>query len=120
MKIAATVGLLCLMTTAAHAGEPWPKNICHTLTGYEERDIKRYMDDPVQLAFARNNVLHMLRVHCGVDTTAKLAGDVAATRQGDSGGGGWEPGQIIEFSKPPTMHCTTMSLGGGMSSTDCE
>jgi hypothetical protein len=51
MKIVMTLGLLCLMTTAAHAGEPWPENVCHTLTGYEDRDIKRYGGDPVQLAF---------------------------------------------------------------------
>jgi hypothetical protein len=120
MNILTTLGLFCLMATAAHAGEPWPENVCHTLAGYERFDVKHYGGDPVKLALARNNLLHMLRNHCGVDETAKEAGDVAATRQDGGGGGGWEPGQVIEFSKPPTTHCTTMSLGGGLSSTDCE
>lgn len=128
MKIATTVGLLCLMTTAAHAGEPWPENVCTTLAKYEQKDIGYSKDDPIKLAYARSNVLRMLRNHCGVDIAAKEAADVAAVRSGTSytsnesggGGGGWQPGQVIEFNKPPTMHCTTMSLGGGMASTDCE
>jgi hypothetical protein len=104
------------MATAAHAGEPWPENSVTRLPAMNGLTFKHYGGDPVKLALARNNLLHMLRNHY---ETAKEAGGVAATRQ-DGGGGGWEPGQIIEFSKPPTTHCTTMSLGGGLSSTDCE
>ena len=112
MKILTALGLFCLMATAAHAGEPWPENVCHMLAGYERFDVEHYGGDPVKLALARNSLLQMLRNHCGLDVTAKEAGEVAPTRQG---GGGWEPGPVIEFSKPPTTHCTTMSLGGGLS-----
>jgi hypothetical protein len=123
-----TLAALCLMAAPALAGEPWPENICHVLTGYEQRDIRFYGNDPANLAFARTNVLHMLRNHCGVDITAKEAADVAATSgppapsySGNSGGGGgWiEPLDGPTRSKPST-HCTTMSLGGGLSATDCE
>lgn len=129
MKIVTTLGLLCLMATAAHAGEPWPENVCHVLAGYEQRDIQRYGKDRVELAFARTNVLHMLRNHCGVDITAKAAGDVAASqeRASASGGGGGDDvdrstGGWIEIGprSKPSMHCTTMSLSGGLAATDCD
>ena len=93
MKILTALGLFCLMATAAHAGEPWPEDVCHTLTRYERFDVKHYGGDPVKLAFARNNFLHMLRNHCGIDVTAKEAGDVAVARSqgggvsGEGGGG---------------------------------
>jgi hypothetical protein len=54
--------------------------VCHTLARYERFDVKHYGSDPLKLAFARNNLLHILRSHCGVDVTAKEAGDVAVAR----------------------------------------
>ena len=127
MKIVTALALLCLMGTTAHAGEPWPANVCATLANYEQKDSKVSEGWPMKLAFARSNVLHMLRNHCGVDITAKEAADVAAVSGpsysggGGGGGSGEDRGTDVEIDMhKPSMHCTTMSLGGGMSSTDCE
>jgi hypothetical protein len=55
------------------------------LAGYERKDIRLSENDPVKLAYARSNVLHMLRNHCAVDITAKEAGDLAACRRQTTG-----------------------------------
>jgi uncharacterized membrane protein YgcG len=135
MKKVLALILFCLMATTAHAGEPWPANVCETLAKYEQKDIGYAQGDPVKLAFGRSNVLRMLRNHCGIDIRAKEAADLAAVRAGysgysdgggggDSGGGGGvgfvQPIEIDPNPKKPSMHCTTMALGGGMSATDCE
>jgi hypothetical protein len=127
MKILTTLALFCLMATAVHAGEPWPENVCRVLAGYEQRDIQRYGNNPVAVAFARSNVLNMLRVHCGVDTAAKIAADVAAAAASvpsqATSGDGVDHSIDVEIDSPRrsnSMHCTTMAMGGGLSATDCE
>jgi hypothetical protein len=118
------------MTTAAHAGEPWPENVCNTLTGYEQRDVKRYTD-PLTLAYARTNVLHMLKAHCGVETAETINADMAVRKGaaasgggggGWSGGGGIDPDGLVEISpsRKPSTHCTSFPLGGGMAAIDCD
>jgi hypothetical protein len=130
MKIVTALALLCLMATAAHAGEPWPENICRVLAGYEQKDIRLSENAPKKLAYARSNVLHMLRNHCGVDISAKEAADVAAVSAavsgssqvssgGDSGGDHGVDFEV-DFTKRSPTHCTTMALGGGLSTTDCD
>jgi hypothetical protein len=128
MKILTAIGLFCLIATAAHAGEPWPENVCHALDGYAQRDVKRYGTNPVTLAFARTNVLNMLRVHCGVDTTATMKADVAATNSAPSPGGGGtiDPDDLAEINRAlagerkRSTHCTSFPMGGGMAAIDCD
>lgn len=129
MKISfAAVPLFCLLITAVHAGEPWPENVCRTLAGYEQKDIGYARGDLIKLAYARSNVLRMLRNHCGVDISAKEAADVAAVKAGTAYGGSYSSSDIdrgadVEIDSPRrsnSMHCTTMAMGGGLSATDCE
>jgi hypothetical protein len=129
------IGATVILTTASHAGEPWPEKICKTLAGYERFDIKMSDHQPYKLAIARSNVLHMLRNHCGDDIRAREAVDMKAAGVTGGGGGVGEVGgggdhgcevgpdgfcKMIEFDRKHSTHCTGMALGGGMTAIDCD
>jgi hypothetical protein len=117
MKIVTTLVLLCLMATAAHAGERWPANVCAGIAKYEQDDEKIYGGSARNLAIVRTDLLLMLRDHCGIDTTPQMKADVAAidahvARRKAAGGGG--------TSTVRPMNCTTLRLDRDMSTTTCN
>jgi hypothetical protein len=127
-KWALVLGCHGLMAGSAQAGERWPVAPCRdTQQGLAELE-QLYAKSPgaidkleiaTVLASGRQGLLILLRDHCPVDVSAKIAQDLAAFNASAARG----EGQAIRARRGPAPRhpvlCDTTPRAYGGSTTDC-
>jgi hypothetical protein len=101
-------GIIFYMVTvlSSQAADSWPLNVCKELASEEWLQDTSFSDQPESRALARVSLLRLMHDHCGVDTRAKMKADEAAFSDADK--------------RQRRKTCTTMQLGGGLSTTTCD
>jgi hypothetical protein len=96
-----------LIVVSAEAADRWPPNVCNVLANMETMESETYVNFPRERAIARSSLLILQSSFCGVDVTEKANADDAAI-----------PAEARKSRR--LKSCTTIDLGGGLSTTNCQ
>ena len=97
-----------LTMVSAEAADRWPPDVCKQLAVMEAFESEAWANFPQERAIARGSLLTLQHFYCDVDVSAKLHADSIAASMETTG----------RPRRPKT--CSTIDLGGGLSTTNCN